>query len=465
MRRIGWRLWTCPCAWGTLCLLVVSNALGTKAWAQAQRSDNPAPPGQSYLTGDWGGARSYLERLGVTFTLNYTNDFLANVSGGIKTGASAIGVFQPQVDLDLQKLLGWEGDRIHIHGLIANGPFFSSTYLGNILAVSNLEAGQVARLYALWYEHNAPDDRWSVRAGLMLADSQFLQSDTASSFINNGISWPTFLAGNLPVSGPAYPLGAPGIRLRVKPRDDIMLQAAVFSGDPSGGIGSNQPVSLPTGTVASFSGGAFVIAEASYLPNQGKNAPGLAGTYRVGAWYHTSSHFADQGFDNNGLSLASPQSTGIPLEHTGDYGFYGMIDQVLYRVPGTDDQGLSGFLRAGGAPNDRNLINFYADGGLLYKGLVPGRPDDKVGIAFAYARIGDNARGLDAATAQFGNFFYPVRSSETMIEVMYQAKPKPWWTLQPELQYIIRPGGGVLNPDGDLRPNAWVIGLRSALNF
>jgi porin len=58
-----------------------------------------------------------------------------------------------------------------------------------------------------------------------------------------------------------------------------------------------------------------------------------------------------------------------------------------------------------------------------------------------------------------------VRSNETMIALMYQAKPKPWWTLQPELQYIIRPGGGVLNPDGDLRPNAWVIGLRSALNF
>jgi hypothetical protein len=54
--------------------------------------------------------------------------------------------------------------------------------------VSNLEAGPVARLYALWYEHNAPDDRWSVRTGLMLADSQFLQSDTAANFINNRIS-------------------------------------------------------------------------------------------------------------------------------------------------------------------------------------------------------------------------------------------------------------------------------------
>src|SRR5262249_15273616 len=53
--------------------------------------------------------------------------------------------------------------------------------------------------------------------------------------------------------------------------------------------------------------------------------------------------------------LASPESTGIPLEHTGDYGVYGVVDQTLYRVPGTDDQGLSGFARAGGVPNDRNL--------------------------------------------------------------------------------------------------------------
>ncbi|WMT75424.1 carbohydrate porin [Bradyrhizobium sp. Ash2021] len=463
MPRIGRRRWAL--AAGVVCLFGAFNELGTKAWAQAQRSDNPATPGGSYATGDWGGVRSYLERLGVTFTLSYTNDFLANVSGGIKTGAVGIGIFQPHVDLDLQKLLGWEGDKIHIHGLVTHGPFFSSTYLGNILAVSNLEAGPVARLYALWYEHNAPDDHWSVRAGLMLADSQFLQSETASNFLNNGISWPTFLAGNLPASGPAYPLPAPGIRVRVKPRDDLQFQAAVFSGDPSGGDGSNLPGPLPTGTVFSFRGGAFVIAEASYLANQGKDAKGLPGTYRIGAWYATSSRFFDQRFDNTGLSLANPQSTGIPLKHTGDGGVYGVMDQTLYRVPGTDDQGLSAFLRAGGVPNDRNLINFYADGGLLYKGLVPGRPDDKVGVAFAHARIGDNARGLDADTGLFGNFFFPVRSSETMIEMMYQTQPKPWWTLQPELQYIIRPGGGVLNPDGKLRPNAWVIVLRSALNF
>jgi porin len=86
-------------------------------------------------------------------------------------------------------------------------------------------------------------------------------------------------------------------------------------------------------------------------------------------------------------------------------------------------------------------------------------------VAAAYARVGDNARGLDADIGLFGNFFYPVRSGETMIEMIYQAQLAPWWTLQPEVQYIIRPDGGVLNSDGSLRPNAWVIAVRSALSF
>ena len=74
--------------------------------------------------------RPDLERLGVTVTLNYTNDFLANVSGGIKSGTVGSGIFQPQIDLDLQKLLGWQGDQVHIHGLLTHGPFFSAPDIG-----------------------------------------------------------------------------------------------------------------------------------------------------------------------------------------------------------------------------------------------------------------------------------------------------------------------------------------------
>ena len=48
---------------------------------------------------------------------------------------------------------------------------------------------------------------------------------------------------------------------------------------------------------------------------------------------------------------------------------------------------------------------------------------------------------------------------------MYQAELKPLWMLQPDLQYVINPGGGVLNSDGSLRRNALVIGVRSFINF
>ena len=102
----------------------------------------------------------------------------------------------------------------------------------------------------------------------------------------------------------------------------------------------------------------------------------------------------------------------------------------------------------------------------MYKGLIPRRPDDKIGVAAAYARVGGNARGLDSDIGFFGNFFYPVRSGETMVEMMYIAQLAPWWTLQPDVQYIIRSGGGVLNnSNGSFRPNAWVIAVRSSLSF
>src|SRR5262249_18421309 len=119
----------------------------------------------------------------------------------------------------------------------------------------------------------------------------------------------------------------------------------------------------------------------------------------------------------------------------------------------------------GGVPQDRNLINFYADGGLVYKGLIPLRPNDKVGVAAPYAPAAVNGGALKPGTGFSGNFFFPVRGADPRIDVRYSAKLCRGWMMQPEVQYIIRPGAGVLNSDGSLRPNAWVIAVRSALSF
>jgi porin len=49
----------------------------------------------------------------------------------------------------------------------------------------------------------------------------------------------------------------------------------------------------------------------------------------------------------------------------------------------------------GASPSDRNLISFYADGGMTFKGLIPGRADDTFGISVGYAQISEQARKRD----------------------------------------------------------------------
>ena len=154
MGTIAGRRWAC-----TFAAAALSFGLdcGSPARGQYHRSEPPPAAPPTTLTGDWGGLRSYLDRNGVTVTLNYTNDFLANVRGGIGPGAVAIGIFQPQLDLDLQKLVGWQGGKFHTHGLITHGPFFSATYLGNkvtflldaMVGVISVEQNNIIKLFSV----------------------------------------------------------------------------------------------------------------------------------------------------------------------------------------------------------------------------------------------------------------------------------------------------------------------------
>ena len=98
-----------------------------------------------------------------------------------------------------------------------------------------------------------------------------------------------------------------------------------------------------------------------------------------------------------------------------------------------------------GAPGDRNLIDVFVQGGVVYKGPF-GRDADSVGLAAEWAHIGARARAGDAAVALATGSFFPVRTSETVIEATYQLQVAPWWQIQPDLQYVFNPGGGLARP-------------------
>lgn len=307
-----------------------------------------------------------------------------------------------------------------------------------------------------------------MRAGQIAADDEFATSLYASTLINSTFGWPAILAADLPSGGPAYPLATPGVRAALAPNGPLTFAAAIFNGDPAGPGPGNPQLRDASGTSFRIDDGVFTIGEAAYALNQEKDAPGLPGTYKLGAWYHTG-RFTDQRFDTTALSLANPASSGVPKSHRGDYGLYAVLDQMIWREPDSTSEGLGVFLWLAGTPSSRNQIAFYADSGLAYTGLLPGREADVLVVGFAYAQVSQVARALDADMRSFTGVNSPIGDSEIALELTYKAQATPWWTLQPDLQWIRHPGSHSPDPTDPTGTrairNAAVIDLRTTIAF
>jgi porin len=314
-----------------------------------------------------------------------------------------------------------------------------------------------------------------VKIGQLSADDDFILSSNAALFVNSSFGWPGKEAADLPSGGPAYPLATPGAEIVFGTKDKgSSLWVAVFNGDPAG-PGSGSPQSRdPSGTAFRVDDGVFAIAEFAYRLD-GSNRPD---GFKLGGWYHSGS-FADQRFDNAGRSLANPASTHMPAQHRGDYGLYAIVDRMIWRTgekqgdaekDEKNKRGIEAFLRLGASPSDRNLVDYYADGGLTYAFDDDGT--DAIGLGVAYARISSDATALDRDTRRFSGASRPVRDHELAVELTYHAKPEAlpaWLLLQPDLQFIFHPGGHVPDPTDPTKRrairDAVVVGLRSMISF
>ncbi|WP_238184800.1 carbohydrate porin, partial [Methylobacterium trifolii] len=421
--------------------------------------------------GDPLGLRPFLKQRGVEYSLTYIADVLGNPTGGIRRGAIAEDRLNLRLNLDLGTIAGWEGATVHANAYFIHGTGLSRYNVGNLLTTSVIEALPSSRLYVLWFDQKFLDGTLAIRAGQQAADSEFFVSQTATLFVNSSFGWPAITGLNLPSGGPAYPLSTPAIRAKYVPGNGVSLQVGLYDGDPAG---ANRPGDDPeaqrlnrTGTNFRVHDPALVVAEAAYAYNTETGGTALPGTVTLGGWQHFG-RFNDPRLDTRGLPLADPASTGIPRRLRGNAGLYGLIDQTLLIEPEKDDEGLSVFLRASLSPTRSSLVDAYVDAGIAYKGLFEGREDDTLGLSLAYARIGDGARRADKDSILYSGTAMPVRRAERVIEATYQALIVPGFTVQPDLQYVFHPGGGIANPrdpDGRRLKNAAVLGLRATVQY
>ena len=360
--------------------------------------------------------------------------------------------------------MAWQGAAFHANAYQIHGAGLSRYYVGNIFAASYIEALTSTRLYEAWIEQKLFDGKIAVKAGQLGADGDFLVTSYGQFLINSTTGWPAIFASNMPSGGPSYPLATPGVRVKFQPAGALAVLGGIYNGDPSG-PGANDPQSRNrNGTNFRLRGKPLLMGEVQY---QYKLGPDLPGTVKAGAWRHFGT-FNDLRFRADGLSLADPASNGIARQHKGDYGVYAMVDQLVWHVPGADAaNGIGFFSRISGNPSQQNLISFYADAGLNFKGVFAARPNDVFGGSVAYARASRQARGLDFDNISF-NGGSAVRDYELGVELSYVAQVAVGWTIQPDVQFLFHPGLHAANPRdpaGNPPKNAVVVGMRSTINY
>jgi porin len=251
------------------------------------------------------------------------------------------------------------------------------------------------------------------------------------------------------------PYAAPGARLRFDPIPQFYAQVGGYDGYPDlkdGGVRIN----------LNDDEGALLYFEVGYRLNHTKEASGPPGNLKLGGYYHT-----DDFADNYDIitAFAGFPGAGAKPPHSGNYGIYFLADQVLWREVGKDDparQGLVGFLQVAGAPPDRNLAQFGVNGGLVYKGLIPQRDWDTLGLAGSYLQMSDDIRrAQEDINAVAGPGTVPVADHESVIEINYKAQLTAWWSILTSAQHVWHPGGRLASET----PDAWVLIVQSVFRF
>ncbi len=381
---------------------------------------------QPQLTGTWFGARDALARWGITPTIRYAADLQANPLGGQRRGTAYAGDLTVDVSVDMEKLAGARGLSIGVSGEWASGTNLSSD-IGNTFTVAQAFEGRVVRLSNLYLQQSLLDGRLDVKAGRFATGADFLLAPADANLVNDMLN-PFLDAVQANVPGlTAPPNTSWGGRVIARPTDALSLSAGAFYSDPA----LDQLTANGTEFGIRSSAGYFVIGEAGYRLNSETGDTGLPGRYRAGGYYDSNEY----------TSLTNPDR-----QQTGNYGFFLLGEQMVYREGGAgNDQGLSLFGAFIYAPQQRiNPLPYFASAGASYRGLVPGRGKDTAGFALYY---GGFSRDLRRQTY------------ELVLEWTYAIAVARWLTVQPDLQYVINSGGR------SSVGNAVVVGAQLAVEF
>ena len=361
---------------------------------------------------DFNGLRSDLEAKGVNIQSSYIIDSFVMRNRSKHSGKGTYqGLYNLSVELDTEKMNLYKGGKFFILYQVGNSGINSMNYLGSYSDISSYDPMRsINQLSELYYEHSFKGDLFNLKIGKQDANVDFQALDTGFNFLNLSFSF----IDNTPM--PLFPSQQMGARARVKLPKEIYIQNGFYDGNLA--IGAN-PKSFFTGTNNYFN-----ISEIYKLTNFN----GKEGKYLAGSWIKTGKYdtFTDSSKSNN-------------------YGFYGGIEQKIIDRFEDKTGGVNLFGQFGYARREINDVPYYFGLGAVLNGVNEKRKKDSIGIAFGWHQFNKDLHRLENRTA------------EKVIELFYKIKLTEFLYIQPDIQYIIKPGGN--------EKNAFAIGLRTCIVF
>lgn len=256
--------------------------------------------------------------------------------------------------------------------------------------------------------------------------------------------------------------------------------------------------------------GLFSVTEIGWEPKWGSK--GLEGKYALGnyIWGNANSQFTPFAYTTDSYGAKRPVPSSVsPVV----WGLYAQFDQQLFAEKGTSHQedqvslhakisrqGLYSFSMMNFTPPNGCQVPFYFHTGLAYKGLLPARDNDIIGVCVGSAFYsGEYNQWIDSQNqalqndygssynavvpdgpAQYGPVnklsgsinngttkqplqnayaYQPHFSSTQIIEACYDIQLTKWADLKPFVEYIINPAG-----NGSV-PNVVILGASSKWFF
>ncbi|MDF1739748.1 MAG: carbohydrate porin [Verrucomicrobiales bacterium] len=412
----------------TIIATAVSTLIAFSANAQKAVVDSPvrfddtSPSLRWYERDRLLGPRDSLEDAGISPFLYFDSIAAASVDGGIDTAKNYTVQTYAGVDLDLEKILGWDETTVKISMVDREGLGIAKDVGGiyDPMTINGGGAGQVTWLYQAWIEKVVFND-WKIKLGRTSMDEDFADTGLNRYSLSTSINGPI---RSLMLDTPqifSFPLALWGGRIKYNPNDEHQFQLGAYqiNNNPFGTHLKGTDWSINTGD------GVTVMAQYDWTPEV-FGRPARFYTGLAGSFYEFDTF-------NGGRSSSM-------------LAFYGRAE-----VEVIDDLKLFAFASYN-AEDEKAKIPLQINAGANWKGLIPGRDDDHT-VAFAtYGQISDT----------YGQFVTmgPV-SSEVVLELGHRIQLTPASYIQPAIQYIINPGGGT---NGNL-DNATVIGAWFGVTF